>query len=72
MIRLAILGSTGSIGCSALEVVRRHPGRFRVVALSANRRVRELADQVREFSPAAAVVADEGAGPDIPTASIQS
>lgn len=60
MIRIAILGSTGSIGRSALEVVRRHPDRFRVTALSANRRVAELAAQVDEFSPASAVLADDG------------
>lgn len=58
MIRLAILGSTGSIGRSALEVVRRHPGRFQVVALAANRKVEALARQVEEFEPALAVVAD--------------
>jgi 1-deoxy-D-xylulose-5-phosphate reductoisomerase len=62
VIRLAILGSTGSIGESALEVVRRHPDRFRVTALSANRRIAALAAQVREFSPAVAVIADDGVG----------
>ncbi|MEJ2205085.1 MAG: 1-deoxy-D-xylulose-5-phosphate reductoisomerase [Gemmatimonadota bacterium] len=61
MIGVAILGSTGSIGRSALEVVRRHPGRFRVVALTANRRVDLLAEQVDAFRPALAVVADETA-----------
>jgi 1-deoxy-D-xylulose-5-phosphate reductoisomerase len=60
VIRVAILGSTGSIGRSALEVVRRHPDRFRVTALSANRRVAELSAQVDEFSPAMAVLADDG------------
>jgi 1-deoxy-D-xylulose-5-phosphate reductoisomerase len=59
VIRLAILGSTGSIGKSALAVVRRHPDRFRVTALSANRRVSALAAQVREFEPTVAVVVDE-------------
>jgi 1-deoxy-D-xylulose-5-phosphate reductoisomerase len=65
VIRLAILGSTGSIGKSALAVVRRHPDRFRVTALSAHRRVSDLAAQVREFEPAVAVVVD-GARDDIP------
>ena len=46
MIRVAILGSTGSIGRSALEVIRRHPARFEVVALAANRSVDLLARQV--------------------------
>jgi len=63
MIRVAILGSTGSIGRSALEVIRRHPDRFRVVALTANRSRTALAEQVREFGPAVAVLADtDGAG----------
>jgi 1-deoxy-D-xylulose-5-phosphate reductoisomerase len=58
MIRVAILGSTGSIGRSALEVIRRHPNRFRVVALTANRSRTALAEQVREFGPEVAVLAD--------------
>jgi 1-deoxy-D-xylulose-5-phosphate reductoisomerase len=55
---IAILGSTGSIGRSALAVVARHPDRFRVVALAAHQRVLELEAQVAEFSPAVAVLAD--------------
>ncbi|HEV3157115.1 MAG TPA: 1-deoxy-D-xylulose-5-phosphate reductoisomerase [Candidatus Baltobacteraceae bacterium] len=47
--RVAILGSTGSIGTQALEVIARHPTRFQVVALAAGRRVGELARQAREF-----------------------
>lgn len=58
VIRIALLGSTGSIGCSALEIVRRHPDRFEVVALSANRSLDALTDQVREFRPRVAVLAD--------------
>jgi len=55
---LALLGSTGSIGQSALEVVREHPDRIRVVALAAaGRRLDALADQVAEFRPAAVAVA---------------
>jgi 1-deoxy-D-xylulose-5-phosphate reductoisomerase len=61
VIRIAILGSTGSIGRSTLEVVARHPERFQVVALAANRRVDALAAQVARFGPRSAVVADEGA-----------
>ena len=49
MIRVAVLGSTGSIGRSALEVVSRHPERFQVTALVANTKSRELQDQVRRF-----------------------
>ena len=59
MIRVAILGSTGSIGRSALEVVRRHPDRFDVVALVANRSADVLIAQVEEFRPRTAVLCDE-------------
>ena len=59
MIRVTILGSTGSIGRSALEVVRRHPGRFQINALVANRSAAILAAQVAEFRPATAVLCDE-------------
>ncbi len=63
-IRIALLGCTGSIGRSTLEVVRRHPERFRVVAMSANRRVDALAELVAEFGPSHVAVAD--AGVDLP------
>lgn len=56
---VAILGSTGSIGKSALAVLDRHPGRFRVVALSAHRNARELALQVERYRPELAVLVDE-------------
>ncbi len=59
--RIAILGSTGSIGRSALEVVRRYPGRFEVVALATRSNVRLLEAQIREFRPTHAAVADHGA-----------
>jgi 1-deoxy-D-xylulose-5-phosphate reductoisomerase len=55
---IAILGSTGSIGRSALAVVGRHPERFRVIALAAHRRVVELEAQMAEFRPRLAVLAD--------------
>ncbi len=51
MKRLNILGSTGSIGMQALEVVRAHPEAFEVVALAAGRRLDLFAQQVREFRP---------------------
>jgi 1-deoxy-D-xylulose-5-phosphate reductoisomerase len=51
MKRVAILGSTGSIGRQALDVIARHPERFEVVALAAGRNVELLADQVRRFGP---------------------
>ena len=68
-LRIAILGSTGSIGRSALEVIGRHADRFEIVALAANRRVDELADQVRRYRPSRAVLCDVDASPpdDLPT-----
>ncbi len=59
MIGLTILGSTGSIGQSTLDVVGRHPGRYRVEALTANRDVKTLLQQCIAFQPAFAVLADE-------------
>jgi len=58
VIRVAILGSTGSIGRSALQVIARHPERFRVVTLAAHRRVEALWAQSKKFSPERAVLAD--------------
>ena len=57
--RITILGSTGSIGRSALDVVVAHPGRFKVIALAAGRKVEILADQIRRFRPRLAVVYSE-------------
>src|SRR4249919_1754050 len=51
MKRLAVLGSTGSIGCSALDVAEALPDRFRVVALAAGRSVERLADQTARHRP---------------------
>ena len=56
MIGVSILGSTGSIGRSALAVIRRHPDRFRVVALTAHQNADELDAQCREFRPALATL----------------
>jgi 1-deoxy-D-xylulose-5-phosphate reductoisomerase len=63
--RLAILGSTGSIGVQALDVVARFPGRFEVVALSAGKNVARLAEQVRRFRPRLVAVADDGAAREL-------
>ena len=73
--RIAILGSTGSIGTNALQILREQPGRFEVTALAAGRNVERLAQQVREFHPAKVALADVGAarrlrqllGKDAPT-----
>lgn len=56
MQHITILGATGSIGVSTLDVVARHPDRYRVYALTAQQRVEELADQCERFRPQAAVV----------------
>jgi len=61
MKRLAILGSTGSIGANTLAVVDRHPDRFEVVALSADRQVDRLFDQCRRYRPRFAAMADAAA-----------
>ena len=58
---LAILGSTGSIGTQTLDVVRAHPERFRVTALAAHKSDGQIEEQIREFSPAIAVLTDEAA-----------
>ena len=65
MKRLSILGSTGSIGVQALDVVSRSPGRFAVVGLSAGRNVERLAEQVRTFRPLLVSVSDAPAAADL-------
>src|SRR4029453_3641584 len=62
---LAILGSTGSIGTQALDVVRRSPDRFKVVGLAAGSRHELLVGQVREFMPPLVAIADEEAAKDV-------
>ncbi|TFZ01613.1 1-deoxy-D-xylulose-5-phosphate reductoisomerase [Ramlibacter rhizophilus] len=59
--RITVLGSTGSIGTSTLDVIARHPGRFEVFALSAARQVDLLLEQCARLRPAFAVMADAGA-----------
>src|SRR3989449_7109612 len=60
---LAILGSTGSIGTQALDVVRRNPDRFRVLGLGAGSSHELRVGQVREFMPPVVAIADEEAAP---------
>ena len=55
---LLILGSTGSIGTQTLDIVRSNPDKFEVLGLTANSSVTELSEQIREFSPKWAVIAD--------------
>jgi 1-deoxy-D-xylulose-5-phosphate reductoisomerase len=67
---IALLGSTGSIGEQALDVIREAPGRFRLEALAAGRSAEKLAAQAREFRPAAVGLVDEtraaGLAADLP------
>jgi len=65
VIGVAVLGSTGSIGESTLDVLARHPDRYQVVALAANRNVAKLAQQVIQWRPAYAVLADETLLPEL-------
>lgn len=58
MQHLTILGATGSIGTSTLDVVARHPDRYRVFALTAFRQLEKLAEQIAVFRPTLAVVPD--------------
>ena len=63
--QLAILGSTGSIGTQALEVVGEHPDRFEVYALTANNQVDLLINQARKFMPEVVVIANEQKYPEL-------
>lgn len=65
MQHLTILGSTGSIGTSTLDVVARHPDRFRVIALTANSQADLLFRQCVQFKPRCAVLLDDGAAPQL-------
>lgn len=62
---ITVLGSTGSIGLSTLDVCARHPDRYRVVALTANRDVDKLFSQVEKFRPDWAVMADSRAAAEL-------
>jgi 1-deoxy-D-xylulose-5-phosphate reductoisomerase len=57
--QIAVLGSTGSIGTQALDVIRAHPEAFEVYALTANNQVELLIQQVREFLPEMVVIANK-------------
>ena len=57
--QIAILGSTGSIGSQALQVISEHPDLYEAYALTANNQVELLAEQARQFMPAAVVIANE-------------
>jgi 1-deoxy-D-xylulose-5-phosphate reductoisomerase len=64
-IGVTVLGATGSIGVSTLNVIAQHPQRYRVVALTANRQVERIVAQCREFSPEYVVMADADAAEQV-------
>ncbi|MEM7168914.1 MAG: 1-deoxy-D-xylulose-5-phosphate reductoisomerase [Pseudomonadota bacterium] len=57
--RVSILGATGSVGCSTIDLIKRHPDAFEVVAVTANRSVDRLAEQAKALNADFAVVSDE-------------
>ncbi|MGO9803631.1 MAG: 1-deoxy-D-xylulose-5-phosphate reductoisomerase [Steroidobacteraceae bacterium] len=59
MIGVAVLGSTGSVGASTLDVLARHPQRFRLVAVAAHRNAARLAQQIIDWQPAYAALSDD-------------
>ena len=63
--QICILGSTGSIGTQALDVIAQHPDRYEVYCLTAHNRVQQLAEQARKFRPAAVVIANEAHYPTL-------
>lgn len=66
MKKIALIGSTGSIGRQAVEVALRYPDRFRIVALAANTDARRLAEQAARLQPRLAVLRREGASAEVP------
>ncbi|NQU66733.1 MAG: 1-deoxy-D-xylulose-5-phosphate reductoisomerase [Candidatus Marinimicrobia bacterium] len=65
MKKISILGSTGSIGTQALEVIKQHPDQFKVIALSAHRNIRLLIEQIKEFHPDTVCISDTALSEDI-------
>jgi len=63
--RIAVLGSTGSVGTNTLDVIARHPERFEVAALTASTQVDLMLEQCARFQPRLAVMADEAAGREL-------
>jgi 1-deoxy-D-xylulose-5-phosphate reductoisomerase len=65
VLKIAVLGSTGSIGANTLDVIRRHPDRFEAFALTASTQVDVMVDQCAAFQPQFAVMANEAAGREL-------
>ena len=59
MKRIVILGSTGSIGTQTLDIVRQHPGKFKVVGLTTHHNIEKLQEQIAEFKPEAVCITDK-------------
>lgn len=59
MKKILILGSTGSIGCQTLDIVRDNPDKFKIVGLTCNSRIEELKKQIKEFSPLVVCIGKE-------------
>jgi len=59
--KIAVIGSTGSIGLSALDVIREHKNRFEIIALAAGSNSEKLKQQIDEFKPRLAALNDETA-----------
>ena len=65
---ISILGSTGSIGCNALEVIALHPQRFQIFALTAQQNQQRLLEQCLRFKPKFAVIGDQQAATQLRSA----
>jgi 1-deoxy-D-xylulose-5-phosphate reductoisomerase len=62
---ICILGSTGTIGINTLDVIGRHPQRFKVIALTANRQIERMLQQCEDYLPEFVVMSDEGAAAEL-------
>jgi 1-deoxy-D-xylulose-5-phosphate reductoisomerase len=65
LIGVVVLGSTGSVGANTLDVLARNPDRFRLVGVGAHRNAAKLAEQIRQFRPAYAALADAAAAREL-------
>lgn len=63
--RIAIIGSTGSIGTQALDVIRSYPGELQAAALAAGKNIRKMEEQIREFHPELVCMWDENAAAEL-------
>jgi 1-deoxy-D-xylulose-5-phosphate reductoisomerase len=66
MLSLSILGSTGSIGLSALRVIRTFPDRYRIYGLACNRNIEMLSRQIEEFKPSVVAIGDRSLSDTVP------